>query len=51
MSNLLTLGCTYIIMGLIQMDSTFKNSYIPWIGQGVSTGNRKFPTMSDFDIS
>lgn len=50
-SNWLTLAYTYIIIGLIQRDSTFRNSYIPWIWQGVSTGDLKFPTMSDFSIS
>lgn len=30
--------------------SNKKNSYILWIWQRVSTGNLKFPTMSDFDI-
>jgi len=30
--------------------SIFKNSYIPWIWQGVSSGSRKFSTMSDIGI-
>lgn len=49
-SNSLTLDYTYIIIVLIQKHSAFKNLYIPWIGQGVSTGDRKFPTISDIGI-